>query len=117
MFASYTAAVLVLVSAVIAHKMEAGACPKYQSNLADESFNFTQFGGLWFEYLYDKDFKEDSPYECASWNLLHVEDGSYELLHNAVNRTVGKDLAMMNRQKMKCGDEKKQNIQNCTLIT
>ncbi len=59
MYATYSVAIVTLLSLVSAHKMEAGACPKYESNMPDERFNFTRFGGLWFEYLLDPDFKEE----------------------------------------------------------
>ena len=91
------------------------SCPKYESNMSFERFNQTAFGGLWFEYLYDGDFKENSKYECASWNLLSHSEGQYYLLHNSQNRSTG--LYAMVQHKMTCGKPYTPESQTCNLKT
>ena len=115
-----SAVILAILNIVGAHQMKSGACPAYESNLSSERFNGTKIGGLWFEYLYDKDFKEDLSYECASWNLLWIEEGRYEVLKNAINRTSDDVNSVMSRHKLNCGfkgNKDNENPQKCTYVS
>ena len=78
--------VLVFLATVAqASKMFYGSCPKFPASVAPERYNSTKAAGLWYEYMYDLDFREDGTYECSSWNLLTIGDGNYQLLRHSLN--------------------------------
>ena len=105
----------VLLALVGAHTTTTGSCPVRDSNLSKERFNQTAFGGLWFEYLYDKDFREEVSYECSSWNLLSMGNGSYDLLQNALNKT--SNVTGFYRHRVNCGEQGSADSQRCELTT
>ena len=110
------AIVLATLLGAQAHTMKFfSGCPTYTSAMSSDRFNQTAFGGLWFEYLYDTDFKEDIEYDCASWNLLAGENGRYDLLFNSQNRTTG--ASGMLRYNLQCGKEYTPASQTCRLTS
>ena len=96
-----------IISLVSASGMLSGPCPTYEANMKPERLNHTMMGGLWYEYLYTSDYKENRPYDCASWNMLsHAtnethKDTRFEVLHHSLNRTTEKTEFL--RQSMTCG--------------
>ena len=37
--------------------------------------------GLWFEYLWDKNFSDESDYKCSLWSILEDETNHLALNH------------------------------------
>ena len=105
-----------ILSVTSASSMSMGSCPKYESNMAPERFNHTKFGGLWYEYMYNNDYRQKNQYECASWNLLaHKDSSHYDLLANSRNNT--SDITVYNRYHLWCGAEGTQEAQTCEFKT
>ena len=77
----------------------------------------TDFGGLWYEYIYSQDYAEGSDRECATWNLLaHNNNGTgeatvYDLLHHSMNQTA--NTTKFARQAMICGESDSDKLQEC----
>ena len=113
---------LVALSAIVnASSMISGPCPSYSPNLSYERLNHTAMGGLWYEYTYTNDYRQDGKYECASWNLLAhspnttYTDTRYDLLHHSMNKTTN-DTGF-NRFGLTCGAEGTKDATSCVLKT
>lgn len=83
-----------IASEVVNAAVKPFSCPAYESNKDPMMVNQTNFGGLWFEYLYSEGYKGDNQYDCASWTMLAPgkQDESkdtfdYDVIFHGINQT------------------------------
>ena len=85
--------VVLLINSVFG-ELAVGFCPTFESNIPNSEFNHTNLGGLWYEYIFQKDYSTYN-FECATWNILvknrdnstALEPVSFDLLHHEINKT------------------------------
>jgi hypothetical protein len=48
-----------------------GACPShFESNISQSEFETKPLTGLWFEYLWEKNYDDGFDYKCSMWTVL-----------------------------------------------
>ena len=74
-----------------AGELKPGACPARDQNKSADNFNRYSMAGLWYEYVWDKEFGESYDYKCSTWIVLNDEnengDGAYVIYNNMINKT------------------------------
>ena len=110
-----------LIAVLQASSLIPGPCPTYEPSISHERLNHTAMGGLWYEYAYTSDYRQDAQYECASWNLLvHTpnsthKDTRFDLLHHSMNKTA--DKTNFAKFELNCGEEGTKSSLDCSLKT
>ena len=66
-----------IAAAASASTLHEGPCPSYfQANKAG-NFDSAELTGLWYEYLWDKQYDDGFDYKCSMWTVLSDDDNSY----------------------------------------
>ena len=87
----YSAFAAALISQVAVAKKSEGACPKtFESNIPLELFQTKPFTGLWFEYVWDKNFDDGFDYSCSMWTVLEDATKYVAFNHLHIAETDGK---------------------------
>ena len=83
-----------VVAAIVAQsqaKTSDGACPKtFESNIPIEEFKSKPLTGLWFEYVWDKNFDDGFDYGCSMWTVLEDTTRYISFNHLHIPETDGK---------------------------
>ena len=63
-----------LLAVAATAKIHEGSCPStVESNIPLETFSAKPLTGLWFEYVWDKEFDDGFDYKCSMWTVLDDE--------------------------------------------
>ena len=82
------------VAAILAEstaKKSEGPCPtSFESNIPLEEFKTKPLTGLWFEYVWDKNFDDGFDYTCSMWTILEDTTKYVAFNHLHIPETDGK---------------------------
>ena len=81
---SLVATILGLSSTAFAANILEGKCPELSQNKPMESFKTISMAGLWYEYVWDKNFDNELDYLCSSHIWLQDENPNSFYIFNTM---------------------------------